>query len=357
MDALRSNGLFQMCAPIRVGGAEQNARTLVEVVSCLSRGDASAGWVAMIANCTAWTMGLLPDEARMAVYGGGGDVIAISQFGAGGTATPSGDQFVVDGRWPFASGSDLASWTIGGVKLALERDGTPELRWALMPVSAMTVVDDWNVAGMAASGSKTLVASDLAVPVSWTIPFEQFKGHAFAQWHCDETVFRTSVSAVACLALVAPLWGMVEEAWDITYVEAQSGRPIRQWNYDDARDAPGWRSGLAIARSKIDTGMFHLLRAADDIDDRARRGEVLTIAERSRIRNDQAVATVCFRTALDLLMDLNGARSFKLDNPLQRIWRDFGVASRHGLNNVPLNRDVYAHSLAGLDMEQFYDRL
>jgi hypothetical protein len=32
---------------------------------------------------------------------------------------------------------------------------------------------------------------------------------------------------------------------------------------------------------------------------------------------------------VDLLLDLNGASSFALDNPLQRFWRDLHVGSRH----------------------------
>ena len=357
VQAMRSSGVLHACAPRRTGGFEGGARTLIEVVARLSRGDGSAGWVAMIANCTSWAMGLLPDDARVAVYGDDPRRVSISQFGTGGSAVAAGDSYRINGKWPFASGSHHADWTISGI-LVQGSNGEPlETRWALLPLSKMEILDTWHVAGMVATGSNTLVAQDLVIPKDWTIPFDTFKGYEFARWHDDEPTYRASVSAVACLALVAPLWGMAEAAWDLTLEEMHSGRAIKQWNYDDARKSPGWRTDLGEARAAIDTGQMHLLRAADDIDVAAQENHVLDLNERARIRNDQAVATKSLRSAVDLLMDLNGARAFALSNPLQRIWRDFGTASRHGLNSSPLNREVYAHSLTGLNMNHYADRI
>ncbi|WP_030662873.1 acyl-CoA dehydrogenase family protein [Streptomyces cellulosae] len=46
---------------------------------------------------------------------------------------------------------------------------------------------------------------------------------------------------------------------------------------------------------------------------------------------------------------LGGTRSSALSNPLQRVWRDLEVASRHGLNNTLMSRGEYALSLLGMD--------
>ncbi|MGW2890924.1 acyl-CoA dehydrogenase family protein [Streptomyces griseoruber] len=142
--------------------------------------------------------------------------------------------------------------------------------------------------------------------------------------------------------------GMAEAAWDLVLDSTKSGRPITS-AYSDIREAPGYRFALADARTAIDTGRFHLLRAADAIDSAAHEGRILEAGERARLRGDTAVATLSFRNAVDLLLDIGGTRSFALSNPLQRVWRDIEVAGRHGLNNVLMNREEYALSLLGMD--------
>ncbi|MFJ4175333.1 hypothetical protein [Microbacterium sp. NPDC089696] len=351
--AMLDAGLLHACAPGRVGGGGGAARSLIEVVSELSRGESSAGWVAMIANMTAWTMGLLPDDARDAVYGPDPHAVSISQFGAGGKGVQVDGGYRISGRWPFASGSFHAQWTISGF-LVVDEDGIPqEIRWALMPIEDMEIEDTWYVTGMAGTGSNTLVGNDLFVPESWTLTADAFAGRRFPAWHDDETSYRSSVSSIACLGLAAPLLGMAEAIWDLTVESMNKGRAISNWGYDDVRDSWGWRSALAEARSSIDTGRLLLFRGASDLDLAAEEGRVLDNTQRARLKSDQALSTSHFRNAVENLMDINGTRSFALSNPLQRIWRDFGTASRHGLNNGPLNREAYALSVTGLDMQQY----
>lgn len=351
--AMRDAGLLQACAPERVGGGGGGARALIDVVSELSRGESSAGWVAMIANMTAWTLGLLPDDAREAVYGHDPHAVAISQFGSGGNGVRVDGGFRITGRWPFASGSFHAQWTISGFLVVDEHGAPQEIRWALMPIGEMQIEDTWYVAGMAGTGSNTLVGHDIFVPESWTLDAAAFSGRAFPGWHEDETSYRSSVGAIACLGLAAPLLGMAEAIWDLTIETMNVGRSIPNWGYEDARESWGWRSALAEARTAIDTGRLLLHRGAGDLDLAAQEGRVLNDLERARLKSDQAASTSHFRTAVDLLMDINGTRSFALNNPLQRIWRDFGTASRHGLNNGPLNREAYALSVTGLDMKRY----
>jgi hypothetical protein len=53
---------------------------------------------------------------------------------------------------------------------------------------------------------------------------------------------------------------------------------------------------------------------------------------------------------VDLLLDLNGASSFALDNPLQRFWRDLHVGSRHVQFNPYLAVENHARQLADVEV-------
>jgi alkylation response protein AidB-like acyl-CoA dehydrogenase len=75
---------------------------------------------------------------------------------------------------------------------------------------------------------------------------------------------------------------------------------------------------------------------------------VYTVAERARVRMDAAVAATRSREAVDRLVSVSGASAFALTNPLQRIWRDLGTASRHGVVNPDLGREIYGRSLLSI---------
>jgi hypothetical protein len=55
--------------------------------------------------------------------------------------------------------------------------------------------------------------------------------------------------------------------------------------------------------------------------------------------------------ATRLLLDACGAGSFALGRPLQRIWRNLEVASRHPALAFDLGREIYANALLGIDEE------
>ncbi|MEU1181827.1 acyl-CoA dehydrogenase family protein [Streptomyces sp. NPDC005820] len=348
-DAVRSAGLFQACTPLASGGSGGGVRTLVEVSAELARGDGSAGWVAFIANTTAFGMGMFPEEVRAAVYTDPHNV-AISQFTPGGAGTEVDGGYRLNVRWPFASGSHQAQWTLSAFAVVDDAGQMREIRYALVSAADLTIEDTWYVAGMAGTGSNTYVAKDLFVPHEFTLDQDVFMGRRFTSWLPEEPGYRASLATSACLGIVGPIMGMAEAAWDLTLASMKSGRPITA-GYPDIRRAPSYRLALADARAAIDTGRFHLLRAADALDTAAHEGRVLEPGERALLRGDAAVATRSFRGAVDLLLDIGGTRSFALSNPLQRVWRDIEVASRHGLNNVLMNREEYALSLLGMDQE------
>ncbi|MFC0062793.1 hypothetical protein ACFFQW_03315 [Umezawaea endophytica] len=60
-----------------------------------------------------------------------------------------------------------------------------------------------------------------------------------------------------------------------------------------------------------------------------RPGEPLAPADHSRLRMDLLSATRECRHAFDDLLDLHGVTGFTTTNPLQRLWWDFAVGSRH----------------------------
>lgn len=103
--------------------------------------------------------------------------------------------------------------------------------------------------------------------------------------------------------------------------------------------------GYAKAVSLLDLARLSAGRAVAERGIRAKRQ--LDLHTRARIAMDVATAARHARDAVDRALSLNGSRSFADDNPLQRLWRDLEVATRHTMMSQDRNRDLYAQVLFG----------
>lgn len=171
VEALQSAGLFKLKLPAELGGADADPVTQLEVIEALSAVYPSAGWVLMT-NATAigQTGAFLPDETIPKVFVGGHVPRAATSGGAGRTtAVPVRGGFRVSGRWQFVSGVPHAEWLSLGAQVAQEHDGPPQMRTCIIPVSAVQVHDNWQVAGLKGTGSRDVSVEDLFVPeeFSW----------------------------------------------------------------------------------------------------------------------------------------------------------------------------------------------
>lgn len=113
---------------------------------------------------------------------------------------------------------------------------------------------------------------------------------------------------------------------------------------------------MARASWLIDTAFDQMLATADAtadaIDAQARTGKPFSNAERARFAMKAAEGHRMCREAFDLVLDVNGAGSFALASPLQRMWRDMHMGSRHGLSVPGLKHEVYGRSLLGAPEQQ-----
>ncbi len=69
----------------------------------------------------------------------------------------------LSGRFPFSSGCDYAQWAILGAFLG-EMGDPRHIAYLLAPLAEVEIVDDWQVLGLAGTGSKSLVLHDVFIP-------------------------------------------------------------------------------------------------------------------------------------------------------------------------------------------------
>ena len=333
IDDLEQAGLLQICRPARYGGYEYAWDVLSEVNRILARGCGSQAWVANVLNDHTQLVGAFPLEAQEEIWGKKNTTRIAASVAPSGRAkrVPGGAK--LSGKFGFASGIDYAEWLICGAFLEEEgptKSGGPPAWWDfLVPKASVTVVDDWHVAGLVGTGSKSFVAEDVLIPP------HRFQDHI----HSDDgtgpgtainraSVFRTPRASVAALGFTALAVGIAEAflAAYLAHTRARNSRGLAVAEFGSTQ------IGLAKATGQIEGAAAHMTAALRNWVDRMEAGGHLDAHEKLKARFEAAfIARQCL-DAVEALFAASGGHAIFNDNPLQRQLRDLiAVCTHRGL--------------------------
>jgi alkylation response protein AidB-like acyl-CoA dehydrogenase len=327
-------GLLQICRPARYGGYEYAWDVLSEVSRILARGCGSQAWVASVLNGDTQLVGAFSLEAQEEIWGQHPDTRIAGSVGPSGRATRVAGGARLSGRFGFASGIDHAEWLICGGLLEAEggeKSNAPSL-WCdfLVPKSAVTVIDDWEVAGLAGTGSKSFVIDDVLVPP------HRFQDHV----HSDDgtgpgteihraSVFRTPRTSVGVLVFTALALGVAEGflASYLQHTRARNSRGLAVAEFGSTQ------LGLAKAVGHIEGAAAQLTAALRRWVDLMESGRSLSRPEKLTARLQGAfIARRCLATVQALFVSAGGHAIFHA-NPLQRQLRDlYAVCAHRGIS-------------------------
>jgi alkylation response protein AidB-like acyl-CoA dehydrogenase len=165
VEALHDDGLYGMWVPRSLGGAELDPVSSLQVIENVAYGDPSAGWVLMAAALAIGTgAAYLGDEAANELFKGNRMPVIAGQGTRPGKAVPHGGGFHLSGSWSFASGIKHGTH----IHTLAIIEGTGEPRIFVLPVEKVTLIDNWNVMGLRATGSIDYTIDSVYVPDSYT---------------------------------------------------------------------------------------------------------------------------------------------------------------------------------------------
>jgi alkylation response protein AidB-like acyl-CoA dehydrogenase len=150
------------------------------------------------------------------------------------------------------------------------------------------------------------------------------------------------------VGLIGSMIGGAEAAYQYV-AEAAANRPVAGSTYKAQIDSPTLQLDLAAAAMAIDTAKLHAARIADTVDEFARAGHNADLLTRARARMTATFVGERCREAIDILVTAFGTSAFAEHNPLQRIWRDINVGSRHAGFGMGIPHQVYGRALVGRD--------
>jgi indole-3-acetate monooxygenase len=161
--------IFRMAMPRAWGGPELDFLTQVRVIEELSIADASAGWCAMIGVDGGYMTAFIDQGVAREMYADIDSATAIT-FAPPGKAVKTRNGFIANGRWPFGSGCQHATWLIGhfavfdGDSPRLLPNGLPETRFGFVPAEEAKILDTWTSNGLRGSGSHDWMVKDRFIP-------------------------------------------------------------------------------------------------------------------------------------------------------------------------------------------------
>lgn len=344
LDALHDMGAFHLQLAAAYGGPAADPLIHLATIEALARGDASAGWCAMVgaessACINAW---LAPDTIRAMFATPRPAVACLTAVGTGrARAVPDG--YRVSGRWRFASGCRHSSW-LGGLAVVLDGEtprlregGAPDLRMLFVPASAATLLDTWHTSGLKGTASDDFTLDDCFVPETHAFDLFGAARDPAPAWRLPAGLrFAMSKGAAVCGMALAAMDAVLPLLDRVPF--AGVGRAAR----DEARV----HLRLAEAEGAIESGRAYLYREVERAWCTVDAGGTLDLRAIAGVRLAVVTAARHALDAVNIVQELAGTAAI-FDATLDRAARDLQVA-RHHLQLQPHVSEDIGRVLLGL---------
>jgi 3-hydroxy-9,10-secoandrosta-1,3,5(10)-triene-9,17-dione monooxygenase len=347
---LKSSGLIRILQPESCGGLGLSMRAHLDALSTVAKGCNAAAWVLGIFHAHSWMIGHMNHQAQQEVYGQNPDQAVSAVIGPRGRAVQKADgSYVLTGFWPFASGNAAAEWLLLGSEVFDEGGAKIDDVDFLVPVKDVDVLDDWHVAGLQGTGSSSIKCKDLVVPAHRSLSLSALLENQTPPYTDPDasTLLKSQAGPVLGLCIASSATGVARAALD-EFIKVVPGKKVMYTNHISHEWTP-LQKALGEAAEMIHAAELVAYRAADDIDDYAKRGEKMPMDLRGRIRMDIAFIVRQCRDAVEKLYTIGGAAGLSLKSPIQRAARNLQAVNMHGFLLYDSGAEIYGRVLLGLD--------
>jgi alkylation response protein AidB-like acyl-CoA dehydrogenase len=224
------------------------------------------------------------------------------------------------------------------------------VRHFILPRSDYEIIEDsWQVVGLRGTGSKDVVIKDAFVPVHRVIdPVDLETGAAAEQaGRADVPLYRMPFHTMFSGTIAAATLALAEGALGafVAYSQSRVSRAGHQVSQD-----PHQLAALGGAAADIQASRIQFLSDIERLWDLAQRNEPIDVAVRAEIRRNQVRAVRRSVDAVDRLVAHAGGHAMRLDNPIQRFWRDAHTGLAHASNVADPVYTTYGLNLYGHEL-------
>ncbi|MAC58794.1 MAG: acyl-CoA dehydrogenase [Novosphingobium sp.] len=345
---LKDEGFLRLLLPQRLGGFGLSPTDFCRVQIEIAKGDPAVSWVMQIVNGTSWITSLAPDGVQDAVFGEGPQPVC-GAYNPPGKARKVDGGWIINGKWPYMSGSRQSTWAQQGVVLeGYDGPVVPGINMCYLPMDSMTIENTWFVSGMQGTGSDTAIAKDVFIPDAQMALMDERAGQIDrTKRHFGAPSDLLPAVPVVRTTGIAQLLGAVEAMLEIVAAEAPK-KPVLTTFMTPRTNSGAYMRDLGEVAAKLDTAKVILFDLTAKLD-RVGLGEEFSLAEKARHRAAGAQMIELIHGASESLMFLAGSSAFSLDKPINRYWRDVSMGVRHIQNNPTIGYEIYGRSTTDAD--------
>lgn len=346
-------GLFKLGTPKEYGGHEVSIRAMVEIISEVAKGNGSVGWVVQIINGNNYTASLsLPSEVLDSIFNQAEEVrfCSVLQARKAVIKKVDGGYLVEEGFWGFGSGSKHATHALLNLNdgKTMQQSKDLEMMLAVVPMSEITIVDDWYTMSLKGSASNSLEIKNVFIPEKYVVnqdmkqagslPVELKGRYKYKPFVQVITSITTGISAILGLAR-----GAVEY-----FIEKAPHKGITMTVHTSQAAVGHIQYKVGLAAMKVESAHLHISRTIDNLERRVQNTEQFSLKEMAQLQTDMTYAAMLCWEAVDLLMAESGGSVIADSNRLSQIFRDIRGGSNHALTTASTGLELYGRVLMGM---------
>ncbi|MGC4964000.1 acyl-CoA dehydrogenase family protein [Gordonia sp. DT218] len=316
---LKRAGIYRASTPSVFGGEPMPPSEFMSMVERISAVDPATGWVSSFGSSLVY-FAALPVATQKKIYADGPDIAYAGGLFPMQEAEKVDGGYVCSGVWQFASGCRGADIIGVGLAGGPQTEGKPLT--ALVDPADVEIVDNWDVAGMKATGSHAVRADRLFVPEEMT-----FVRGGTPQ--IDEPLTRYPALAYAAQVLAVVTIGAARGALDYALEVGAARTSITGGASKGNR--PAYKSGLAAAEAELRSARAFFYEATDMVWVKALADEHISTDDRALLRLAATHAAHVGRRVVLQAFDLAGTGAIYETHPLQRYLQDALVPAQHAM--------------------------
>lgn len=326
-------GFFRILQPSKWEGYELTPHDFFEVQTKLAEGCMSSAWVLGVVAIHNWQLALFDDRAAQDVWSEDTSVLISSSYMPVGKVEHVEGGYKLSGRWGFSSGSKHCDWAFLGAMVPPKNPGeAPDYRTFLVPRTDYQIIDNWDVMGLQGTGSHDiLIEESVFVPEYRTHrSLDGFMQSSPGNAVNDAPLFRLPFGQIFVRSVSSSAIGALKGAAD-DFIEFNRNRVALSDGKSVSED-PGAVLAAADALRVVNEIKTVMYKNFEVMEERAEKGESLSIEERVQWRYDSAmVASRCAEAITQLYLHC-GSAGIRHEHPLNRAFRDIQTGRTHVAN-------------------------
>ena len=340
---IRQSGFFHLLVPAAYGGAQLDLPDYVPLLETVATGDASTAWCINQAAVYA-TMACRadPETAREIWSNPDTSVANGPPTTAQVSAAPGG--YRLTGTWDFSSGCRHANW----VAAATPIEGV--LTVCMLPIADVTLIDNWNVAGLRGTGSFSFRADNVFVPSR-----RAFRYNAAPRDHhvsLQGPLYRLPINLMFGSGFAAVALGNARCALDATIALLGDKRPV--FESAQVRERSSVQLELARAEATWGAARAYLLQQVNHLWSCVVEDGEATLNARVGLRLAATHAIHCAADAVQAAYRLSGSTAVFQQQHIQRRFQDAHVITQQVQGRLAHYETVGQHLLGTAPRPHFF---